>query len=48
MMEHLVSILWAIATTLAVIGSWAVVVPLAAVAGVLTLNWKWAAAPARG
>jgi ABC-2 type transport system permease protein len=44
MMEHLVSILWAVATAAAVIGSWATIVPLAAVAGVLTLNWKWAAA----
>jgi ABC-2 type transport system permease protein len=43
MMEHLVSILWAVATTAAVIGSWATLVPLAAVAGVLALNWKWAA-----
>ena len=32
MMEHLVSILWAVATTTAVIGSWATVVPLAAIA----------------
>ena len=48
MMEHLVSILWAIATTTAVIGSWATVVPLAAIAGVLALNRKWAAAPALG
>jgi ABC-2 type transport system permease protein len=48
MMEHLVSILWAIATTTAVIGSWATMVPLAAVAAVLALNRKWAAAPARG
>jgi len=49
MMERLVSILWAIATTTAVIGSWATVVPLAAVAGVLALNRKWAAqaSPAR-
>jgi ABC-2 type transport system permease protein len=47
MMEHLVSILWAIATTTAVIGSWATLVPLAAVAAVLALNHKWAAAPAR-
>jgi hypothetical protein len=43
MMEHLVSILWAVATAAAVIGSWAAVVPLAAVAGVLALNRKWAA-----
>ena len=43
MMEHLVSILWAVATTTAVIGSWATLVPLAAVAAVLALNWKWAA-----
>jgi ABC-2 type transport system permease protein len=43
MMEHLVSILWAVATTTAVIGSWATVVPLAAVAAVLALNRKWAA-----
>jgi hypothetical protein len=43
MMEHLVSILWAIATTTAVIGSWATVVPLAAVAAALALNRKWAA-----
>lgn len=42
-MEHLVSILWAVATAAAVIGSWATLVPLAAVAGVLALNWKWAA-----
>jgi ABC-2 type transport system permease protein len=50
MMEHLVSILWAVATTTAVIGSWVTLVPLAAVAAVLALNWKWAAvpAPARG
>ncbi len=49
MMEHLVSILWAVATTTAVIGSWATVVPLAAVAAVLALNRKWAAlaSPAR-
>ena len=47
MMEHLVSILWAVATTTAVIGSWATLVPLAAVAAVLALNRKWAAAPAR-
>ena len=49
MMEHLVSILWAIATTTAVIGSWATVGPLAAIAAVLALNRKWAtqAAPAR-
>jgi ABC-2 type transport system permease protein len=47
MMEHLVSILWAVATTTAVIGSWVTVVPLAAVAAVLALNWKWAASPAR-
>jgi ABC-2 type transport system permease protein len=42
MMEHLVSILWAVATTIAVIGSWATLVPLAAVAAVLALNRKWA------
>jgi ABC-2 type transport system permease protein len=50
MMEHLVSILWAVATTTAVIGSWATVVPLAAIAGVLALNRKWAAmaTPTRG
>ena len=49
MMEHLVSILWAVATAAAVIGSWTTIVPLAAAAGVLVLNWKWAAtaAPAR-
>jgi hypothetical protein len=49
MMEHLVSILWAVATAAAVIGSWTTVVPVAAVAAVLALNWKWAAtaAPAR-
>jgi ABC-2 type transport system permease protein len=46
MMEHLVSILWAVATTTAVIGSYATVVPLAAVGAVLALNWKWAAASA--
>jgi ABC-2 type transport system permease protein len=45
MMEHLVSILWAVATTMAVIGSWATLVPLAAVGAVLALNRKWAAAP---
>jgi ABC-2 type transport system permease protein len=47
MMEHLVSILWAVATTTAVIGSWATLVPLAAVAAVLALNRKWAATPTR-
>ncbi len=49
MMERLVSILWAVATTTAVIGSWATVVPLAAIAAVLALNRKWAAraSPAR-
>jgi ABC-2 type transport system permease protein len=49
MMEHLVSVLWAVATTTAVIGSWATVVPLGAIAAVLALNRKWAAqaAPAR-
>jgi ABC-2 type transport system permease protein len=49
LMEHLVSILWAVATAIAVIGSWAAVVPLAAVAAVLAINWKWAslAAPAQ-
>jgi ABC-2 type transport system permease protein len=45
MMEHLVSILWAVATTMAVIGSWAALVPLAAVTAVLALNRKWAAIP---
>jgi ABC-2 type transport system permease protein len=49
MMEHLVSVLWAVATATAVIGSCATVVPLAAIAAVLALNRKWAAqaAPAR-
>jgi hypothetical protein len=49
MMEHLVSVLWAVATATAVIGSWATVVPLAAITAVLALNRKWAAqaAPAR-
>ena len=47
MMEHLVSILWAVATTMAVIGSWAALVPLAAVTAVLALNRKWAASPGR-
>jgi ABC-2 type transport system permease protein len=49
MMEHLVSILWAVATAAAVIGSWATLVPLAAIAAVLALNRKWAAvaSPAR-
>jgi ABC-2 type transport system permease protein len=47
MMEHLVSILWAVATTTAVIGSWVALVPLAAVAAVLALNRKWAASPTR-
>jgi hypothetical protein len=39
-----------VATTTAVIGSWATLVPLAAVAAVLALNRKWGAqaAPARG
>jgi hypothetical protein len=35
-----------VATTTAVIGSWATAIPLVAVAGVLALNRKWAAAPA--
>ena len=50
LMEHLVSILWAVATAIAVIGSWTVVVPLAAVAAVLAINRKWAGmeAAARG
>jgi ABC-2 type transport system permease protein len=43
MMEHLVSILWAVATTTAVIGSWTTMVPLAAIGAVLALNRKWAA-----
>ena len=47
MMEHLVSVLWAVATTVAVIGSWATVVPLAAVAAVMAINWKQAAMTAR-
>ena len=49
MMEHLVSILWAVATTTAVIGSWTTMVPLAAIGAVLALNRKWAAvaSPAR-
>jgi ABC-2 type transport system permease protein len=47
MMEHLVSILWAVATTTAVIGSWLTLIPLAAVAAVLALNRKWAASPTR-
>ena len=40
---------WAVAAAIAVIGSWAVLVPLAAVAAVLAINWKWAAiaSPAR-
>jgi hypothetical protein len=37
-----------VATITAVIGSFAVVVPLAAIAAVLALNRKWAAAPTRG
>ncbi len=48
MMEHLVSVLWAVATTTAVIGSWATLVPLAAVAAVLALNWKCAAVATPG
>jgi ABC-2 type transport system permease protein len=50
LMEHLVSILWAVATAIAVIGSSTVVVPLAAIAPVLAINRKWAAmeAAARG
>jgi ABC-2 type transport system permease protein len=50
LMEHLVSILWAVATAIAVIGSWTVVVPLAGIAAVLAINRKWAAmeAAARG
>ena len=49
LMEHLVSILWAVAAAIALIGSWAVLVPLAAVAAVLAINWKWVAiaSPAR-
>ena len=49
LMEHLVSILWAVAAAIAVIGSWAAVVPLAVAAAVLAINWKWAAiaSPAR-
>jgi len=42
-MEHLVSILWAFATAIADVGSWAAVVPLAAVAVVIAINWKWTA-----
>jgi hypothetical protein len=47
-MEHLVSILWAVAAAIAFIGSWAVL-PRAAVAAVLAINWRWAAiaSPAR-
>ncbi len=43
LMEHLVSILWAVASAIAVIGSWAAIVPLAFVAAVLAINRKWAA-----
>ena len=43
LMEHALSILWATAAAVAVIGSWAALVPLAAVAAVLAVNWKWAA-----
>ena len=49
LMEHLVSILWAVSAAIAVVGSWAVLVPLAAVAAVLAINRRWAAitSPAR-
>jgi ABC-2 type transport system permease protein len=43
LMEHLVSILWAVAAAIAVIGSWAAIVPMAAVGVILAINWKWAA-----
>ena len=49
LIEHVLSILWAIAAAVAVMGSWAALAPLAAVAAVLAMNWKWAAmaTPAR-
>ena len=43
LMEHLISMLWAVASAIAVIGSWTAIVPLAAVAAVLAINQKWAA-----
>jgi ABC-2 type transport system permease protein len=43
LMEHLLSILWATAAAIAVIGSWTVVVPLVAATATLAINWKWAA-----
>ena len=43
MMEHLVSILWAVAAAIAVIGSWTAIVPLTFVAVVLAINRQWAA-----
>lgn len=46
LMEHLVSILWAVAAAIAVIGSWAAVVPVAAVAGALAIKWRFSAARA--
>ncbi len=42
LMEHAVSILWAVAAAIAVIGSWTTIVPLTFVAGVLAINRKWA------
>ena len=43
LMEHLVSILWAVAAAIAVIGSWAAVVPVAVAAGALAIDWRFAA-----
>jgi ABC-2 type transport system permease protein len=48
LMEHLVSILWAVAAAIAVIGSWKAIVPVAGVAGALAVNWRFSAAGARG
>ena len=45
-----IALMRSVDTTTAVIGSWATVVPLAAVAAVLALNRKWAtvASPSQG
>ena len=48
LMEHLVSVLWAVAAAIAVIGSWAAVAPLAVVAGVLAINWRLSGVQAQG
>ncbi len=48
LMEHLVSILWAVAAAIAVIGSWAAIVPVVAVAGALAVNWRFSTARTPG